>query len=474
MATDLLRAAVEELEGFLQRFDPCFGQRRTAERARTYWRGLLLHSERKNIESMTLVFGDQQANQEREPAEVLAMQRFLTYGAWQHEDVQREVQAVFAEEFAGGKFAAGAGELGVVLVVDESGFVKKGEHSVGVARQYCGRLGKIENCQVGVFVIGVAGAARALLEHQLYLPESWADDEARREKVRVPVEITLQTKQQISVELVRRIRANGLLKPRWVTADELYGRDQKWRDGIAELGLWFVAEVPKNKSVWLSCEWMGDNPQPRRASAPKQDAWLRSVTQLAQQADDQEWRTILLRDDGTGEPLVCEFAFFPVWDSRDDRQAGPPVWIVVRRSLAHDDYKFFISNAPRETPVETLAAVSGHRHRVEQFFGDGKGEFGMADYEARGWHSWHHHMSLVAMAHLYTTLTNRKLRKSEPRLTVECALRILQDAIPRPHLEPGDRLRIVEYHLNHTAKAAKSKRKKWLQRHPEAKRKLKL
>lgn len=468
MAMDLMRASVEGLEEFLLRFDRCFGQRRSAERARIYWQGLLQHVERKNVESLTLVFGHEQANQEREPREVLAMQRFLTEGAWKHEDVQREVQAIFAEEFAV------AGEHGIVLTVDEAGFIKRGEHSVGVARQYCGRLGKVENCQVGVFVAGVAGAARALLEHQLYLPESWAEDLARRETVRVPAEIEMQTKPEISLALVQRILANGLVKARWVTADELYGKDQKWRDGIDQLGLWYVAEVPKNKSVWLSCEWLGDDPRPRRAHARAQDDWLRSASQLAQQADDTDWRPILLRDDGAGEPLVCEFAFFPVWDSRNDRQNGPPVWLIVRRSLAHDDYKFFLSNAPRETPVETLAAISTHRHRVEQLFGDCKGEFGMADYEARGWHSWHHHMSLVAMAHLYAMTTNRKLRQSEPRLTVECALRILKDALPQPELERGDRIRIVEYHLNHTAKAAKSKRKKWLQCNPIAKRKLKL
>jgi SRSO17 transposase len=463
MTTDVLRAAAERLEGWQRRFDWCFGQRRSAQRARTYLRGLLLHTERKNVESMTLVFGEGQANEERDSSEVLAMQRFLTHGAWKHEDVQRELQAVFAEELA-----PAACELGTVLVVDESSFVKRGNHSVGVARQHCGRLGKVENCQVGVFVIGVTPTGRALLEHQLYLPEDWAHDKVRREKVRVPANLKMQTKPQISSALVKRIVHNGLVKPRWVAADELYGRNREWRDEMDALGLYFVAEVPKNKSVWLSCEWMGDDPTPRRASAKRQAEFLRSVSQLAKQADANQWHTIVLRE-GSNEPLAFEFAFFQVWDARYDRQAGPPVWIIVRRTLDGTDYKYYISNAPRETSPLHLAQVSGCRFRVEQFFGDGKGDFGMTDYEARGWQSWHHHMSLVAMAHLFAMLTNRDLRHDEPRLTVECALRILKDALPRPQLEPGDSLRIVDYHLKHTERAAKSKRKKWLERHPKVK-----
>jgi SRSO17 transposase len=463
MTTDVLRAAAERLESWQGRFDWCFGQRRTVLRARTYLQGLMLHTSRKNVESMTLVFGDDQANKEREPSEVLAMQRFLTHGAWKHEDVQRELQAVFAEELA-----PSAGELGTVLVVDESSFVKRGDQSVGVARQHCGRLGKVENCQVGVFVIGATPAGRALLEHQLYLPKDWAHDQARRKKVRVPKHIKMQTKPQISSALVKRIVDNGLVKPRWVTADEGYGKDKNWCDEIDRLGLYYVAEVPKNKSVWLSLEWMGDDPTSRRATAKMQDEYLRSVGELAEQNEARHWHTIVLRE-GSNEPQAFEFAFFQVWDTRYDRQAGPPVWIIVRRNLDGSDYKYYVSNAPRDTPPTTLALVSGYRFRVEQYLGDGKGEFGMADYEARGWHSWHHHMSLVAMAHLFAMLTNRDLRQEEPRMTVECALRILQDALPRPALEPGDSLRIVEYHLNHTEKAAKSKRKKWLERHPEVK-----
>jgi SRSO17 transposase len=463
MTTDVLRAAAARLDGWQQRFDPCFGQRRTAQRARTYLQGLLLHTERKNVESMTLVFGEDQANKTRDPSEVLAMQRFLTHGAWNHEEVQRELQAVFAEELA-----PSAGELGTVLVVDESSFVKRGKHSVGVARQHCGRLGKIENCQVGVFVIGVTPNGRALLEHQLYLPKDWAHDRERRNKVRVPKEIQMQTKPQISSGLVKRIIDNGLVKPRWVAADEGYGKDQKWRQEIDALGLCYVAEVPKNKSVWLSCEWLGDDPTPRRATAKMQAEYLRSVSELAEQADAGEWHRIQLRE-GSNEPLVFEFAFFQVWDAHYDRHPGPPVWILVRRNLDGTDIKYYMSNAPRETPPLTLAHVSGHRFRVEQLLGDGKGEFGMADYEARGWHSWHHHMSLVAMAHLFAMLTNRDLRAAEPRMTVECALRILKDALPRPRLEEGDSLRIIEYHLNHAQQARNSKQKKWLQRHPEVK-----
>ena len=470
MTTDILRKAAKQLSVWHHRFAPWFGRLEAQTHAEIYIKGLLLHPGRKSVEPMALTLVPAVANQPRSSTEPRAMQRFLTDSPWSSIGVQREVQAVFAEELA-----PAADELGVVGVVDESSFVKQGTHSVGVARQHCGRLGKVENCQVGVFVIGVTPAGSALLEHQLYLPQEWANDRERREEARVPAEIPFQTKQEIALGLLSRISQNGLVKLNWIAADEGYGRDGDWLDGVDRLGLNYLAEVPKNTTVWVEDprEWMGDDPRVRRATARVQHDLLRRVDALAANLRPADWQVIQLREGGKG-PLAFEFACFRVWASRE-RCAGPPIWVLVRRSLEpQPEYKYYVSNASADTPPPLLAKVSGCRWRVEQYFEDGKSDLGMADYEARKWSSWHHHMSLVGMAHLFVTLTRRDAQCEVPELTLELALRLLRDALPRPELPFGDSLNLVEYHLQRNATARKSHRKTWLTKHRKAAKKLSL
>ena len=198
MTTNELRAAAGELVQLHHRFAPLFGRREAREQSLVYLNGLLLASGRKSAEPMALVFG-QPDDDGISQNQVLGLQRFLTYSPWLAQRVQREVQAVFAERLAP---STANWSLGTVGVLDESGFVKKGTESVGVQRQYCGRVGKKENCQVGVFLVGVTPAGTALLEQQLYLPKCWAGDARRRDKTAVPEEIAFQTKPQIGIELV--------------------------------------------------------------------------------------------------------------------------------------------------------------------------------------------------------------------------------------------------------------------------------
>jgi len=185
MDTIGLRAASRKLKVLHERFAPCFGRRECKEHSLEYLRGLLLANGRKSIEPMALVFGE--IGPHGPAATVLAWQRFITLSPWEAQDVQHEIQAVFNEEFVP---AATQSPLGTVGVIDGSSFVKRGDESVGAKRQWCGRLGKKENCQVGVFLIGVTPVGSALLDHQLYLPEDWAEDAARRKKTRVPEDVT--------------------------------------------------------------------------------------------------------------------------------------------------------------------------------------------------------------------------------------------------------------------------------------------
>jgi SRSO17 transposase len=313
-----------------------------------------------------------------------------------------------------------AWSIGTVGVIDESGFVKQGTHSVGVQRQYCGRVGKKENCQVGVFLVGVTPAGSALLEQQLYLPETWANDAERRDETAVPNAITFQTKPQIGIELLRRTHSNGLLKFDWITADEFYGHNGEFLDELEALQQRYVVEVPVNTTVWTVDPQTQVPPHEGRrgpaATRPPRDherEYVRAVRDIAQSLPPSAWQVLQLRMGAKG-PLAFTFARVRVWAVRH-RKPGPACWLLLRRSLEPaGEVKYYLSNAAAEEPLPTMALVTGTRYRVEEYFEEGKGYLGMAQYEARAWLSWHHHMSLVALAHLFVTLTRVRLKKKLP------------------------------------------------------------
>jgi SRSO17 transposase len=411
MTTYELRATARELVQLHQRFAPLFGRTEARAQSLVYLNGLLLASGRKSAEPMALAFG--QADDEGiSQNQVLALQRFLTYSPWSAQDVQRELQAVFAERLVP---STSDWPIGTVGVIDESGFVKKGSESVGVQRQYCGRVGKKDNCQVGVFLVGVTPAGTALLEQQLYLPQSWASDAKRRDKTAVPEDIEFQTKPQIGIDLLRRTQAAGLVQFDWLIADEGYGNNGEFLDSLEQLQQRYVVEVPVNTTVWTVDPQTQVPPHRGRGRCPTrpQRDQVRSVRDIVRDLPASAWQVLQLRAGGKG-PLAFAFARVRVWAMRH-QQAGPACWLIARRSLEPDaEVKYYVSNAAADEPLQTMALVTGTRYSVEEFFGEGKGYLGMAQYEARAWSSWHHHMSLVALAHLFVTLTRQRLKKKLP------------------------------------------------------------
>jgi SRSO17 transposase len=416
MTTNELRAAAGELVHLHERFAPFFGRKEAQLQSMIYLHGLLLTPGRKSAEPMALLFGEPEEHGISQN-QVLALQRFLTYSPWDFRGIQREIQAVFAADMVP---STADWPIGTVGVIDESGFVKQGTHSVGVQRQYCGRVGKKENCQVGVFLVGVTPAGSALLEHQLYLPEEWASDAKRREETSVPEEIVFQTKPQIGIELLQRTQSNGLVKFDWITADEFYGRNGDFLDALEGRQQRYVVEVPINTTVWTVDPQTQVPPHEGRrgcaATMPPRLAaqeHVRSVRDIAQNLPPSAWQVLQLRPGAKG-PLAFAFARVRVWAVRH-RHPGPACWLLLRRSLEADgEVKYYISNAIADEPLETMALVTGTRYRVEEYFEEGKGYLGMAQYEARAWSSWHHHMSLVALAHLFVTLTRIRLKKKFP------------------------------------------------------------
>ena len=358
-------------------------------------------------------------------------------------------------------------------MIDESGFVKKGTQSVGVQRQYCGRVGKKENCQVGVFLVGVTPAGSALLEHQLYLPADWAVDAKRRQKTGVPKAVSFQTKPQIGIALLRRLRQQDSVSLDWIIADEAYGQNGAFLDQLEALGQRYVVEVPKNITVWTVDPQTQVPPhrgRGRRPSRPKED-YVHSVSAVAKSVPASDWQVLQLRQGAKG-PLAFAFARVRVWAVRHEKP-GPACWLLLRRSLEADaEVKYYLSNATEDEPLQTMALVTGTRYRVEEFFEEGKGYLGMAQYEARAWSSWHHHMSLVALAHLFVTLTRLRLKKQTSGLSLDMALRLLRSALPRPTLTEADAIAIVVYHLRRNQTARRSHTKSWHKRHKKIKYKV--
>ena len=405
MTPDDVRAAAEKLVQFHERFAPLFGKEQAQDHAQDYVKGLMVCPERKSIEPIALLVGH---------GDVSGLQKFINSAPWGYDEVQAEVQAVFDDDLVP---SAKRSPVGVVGVIDESAFAKKGVHSAGVARRHNGRLGKEDNCQVGVFLVGVTPAGAALLDHRLYLPKPWCEDtpeaRQRREKARIPEGVTFQPKARIAADLVREVAVLGQATLDWVVADEEYGKAGHFHDAMDELGQKYVLEVPVTTTVWTadpSTCVPAPRARGRKPTAPTREGVL-SVAAVAAGLPAGAWQTLKVREGSVG-PLVFEFAAVRAWAMRGQKP-GPPVWLLIRRSLEETpEVKYYISNGDAETPLGVLAVVACSRFRVEEFFEDCKSYLGMAQYETRLYVGWHHHMALVAVAHLFVTLTRVRLKKS--------------------------------------------------------------
>src|SRR4051794_7784346 len=405
MTPDDVRAAANQLVQFHERFAPLFGKEQAQDHAYDYVKGLMICPERKSIEPIALLVGH---------GDVSGLQKFVNSAPWQYDDVQAEVQAAFDDDLVP---SAKDSLAGVVGVIDESAFAKKGMHSAGVARQHNGRLGKEDNCQVGVFLVGVTPAGAALLDHRLYLPKPWceATPEARgrREKAHIPEGVAFQPKARMAAELVRSIAVLGQTTLDWVVADEEYGKAGHFHDAMDELQQRYVVEVPVTTTVWTADPATCVPPPGARGrvpTAPTREGVL-TVAAVASGLPAGAWQAMKVREGSVG-PLVFEFAAVRVWAMRDQKP-GPPVWLLIRRSLEEaPEVKYYISNGDAETTPEVMALVACSRFRVEEFFEACKTYLGMAQYETRSYVGWHHHMALVAVAHLFVTLTRARLKKS--------------------------------------------------------------
>lgn len=383
MKPEQVEQCAEQLVEFHRRFVPFFYEKRQARWARKWLHGLLLEGVRKNAAEVARAVPG---------GNVQSMQQFMSDSPWDPRPVVGELQAVVAEKL---------GDPEAVLVCDETGFPKKGQKSVGVARQYSGTLGKVDNCQVGVFLAYVSSKGRSLVDEQLYLPKEWARNRGRRKEAGVPREVKFRTKPQIALQMIREA-AEGPLPFRWVACDDLYGQNGDFRDGLDALGLLYVVEVPSKTKVWTEMPPLREagpsgrgRPRTKRSLSP-QAPHPRKVGDLAKRP--QSWTALKVRD-GAKKPIRSHWALLRVYPWREGLP-GQQRWLLIeRRQEGHD--KYYLSNAPAGTPIRKLAEVAKSEWFVEPCFRDAKQQVGLSDFELRKWRGWHHHMVMCMLAQAF-------------------------------------------------------------------------
>src|SRR5207248_7814291 len=370
---------------FHAEFAPLFGRKEAQRRSEQYMRGLLVQqTDRRNAENVAETIAG---------ATPRALQRLLTEAPWPTEPVIERLQAS-----VGARLTTPEG----IFVLDESGFPKQGKKSVGVARQYCGTLGKVANCQLGVFLSYVSARGHALVDKRLYLPPVWSDDPARCRAAGVPEEIEYQSKAELGLAMLRQARAAGHLQGHWVAGDDAYGMVPTLRDALDAEGWCYVLDVPATTPVFTQVTatavppWWGRGRKPTKPRLVPGAPAPETVQAVAASLPPTAWQDLTVAEGAHG-PRIYQFVARRVWESRDGLP-GRACWLLLRRNLDGSAPRSYLSNAPADTPLRTLAQVAAARWVIETEIQTAKGETGLDEYEVRRWAGWHHHITLALLA----------------------------------------------------------------------------
>jgi SRSO17 transposase len=364
-----------ELAELQERLGALFGRTDSRRQANLYLEGLLSAVERKNGWQLAEQIGD---------ARPWRTQRVLSRTLWAV-DAARDLCREYVVQHLG----AADG----VLVIDETGFLKKGSKSAGVARQYSGAAGRIENCQIGVFLAYASGRGHALIDRELYLPQDWAEDDARRATAGIPTAVSFATKPQLAQRMIARAIAAGVPFA-WVVGDEVYGSDRRLRLFLEKHERPFVLAVRRNEKLWsMLAGRLGQH----------------TATDLAAALPDAVWRRLSAGAGAKGERLYD-------WARvRLARLQAPPWehWLLIRRSHSKpEECAYYVVFAPAETTLAALARVAGRRWTIEECFEAGKQEVGLGDYEIRSWQGWYRHITLALLALAFLAALRAKLNRA--------------------------------------------------------------
>ena len=316
---------------------------------------------------------------------------------------------------------------------DGGDFPKQGSKSAGVARQYCGRLGNVANCQVGMFLAYVSPLGRALVDKGLYLPESWTSDPGRCAAAGVPEERrSYRSKTELALEL-------GHLKAGWVAGDDAFGMSPTFRERVAALGMCYVLDVPGSATVWpLEPAWIspaypgfGRHRKPRLV-----DGQRRTMEQRSEELPDEAWREITVAQGSLG-PRIYRFSAQRVRATRR-RKPGQEAWVVWRRNLDGSEPRHYLSNAREDTTLETLACVGGSRWRIVTEFETVKGDLGLDEYEIRSWAGWHHHIAMCLPGGAFLLGLPQAWEKKMPRTTRLQVYRVVREMLPQERFGPEE------------------------------------
>jgi SRSO17 transposase len=391
--------------------------RDVCQHARSYLSGLVSTQRRKNIGRI---------GEDVEASNYQGMQQLISDSPWDDRALMDQVAQCANDLFSD--------EDNRALYLDETSFVKKGNSSVGVQRQYCGRLGKVENCQVGVFGCLGAGKRALLIAYRLFIPEAWAQDTERCEKAKVPVEKRVhRTKPDLALEIVKEARLRGL-EFEWIGGDEVYGNNPDLIEGLEVMGETFLMDVPSSLHVYETepCMAPQENTsskacgkKPRAGGARE----TRTVAALVDECFQRESRNIAIRETTKGTMRVRLWVK-TVWQC-NGRSAQARRRLLVVRQEADGSFKYSLSNASEQTSWERLGMMQGQRFWIERAFQDAKSELGMAQYEVRGWRGWHHHMAMVCLALLFVVKERVIASEDTPLLSTRDVVELLDFYLPR-------------------------------------------
>lgn len=374
-----------------RRLAPYFERAEPRQRALAYLRGLLSPAERKNSWQLAEVSGD---------ATPYGLQHLLRRALWDPEAVRDELRRYVVQHL---------GDAAAVLVIDETGFLKKGRHSAGVARQYSGTAGRIENCQIGVFVGYASRHGHTLLDRELYLPAEWTNDRARGQQAGIPADRGFATKPALAKEMLQRTLAAGV-PARWVTGDSVYGDDRRLRMWLEAQPQAHVLAVSGKEYVWL-------------------DVRQRQVKTILAALPTEGW-TRLSAGEGAKGPRWYDWRWLPLAEPLEPNWRR---WLLVRRSVSDSqDLQAYVVFAPQETPLAEVVRVAGTRWTIEQLFEAAKGDVGLDHYEVRSWTGWFRHITLAMWALALLTVLRagaialEALKKSLPSRKEDSSLSVFK------------------------------------------------